>query len=267
MSRFTAASDWEKLSAEFSKWLPLIAPYGERLISLAAPTPGMRVLDLACGTGEPGLTLARQAPKVEVIGADQARSMAHAAHSVRRTERLDNIRFGVTRGEQLPFPDSCFDRVICRFGMMLFDDPVAGVAEIFRVTKSGGQVALAVWAAPEHVLCPTLTLQALERFTPVEWPRTFSLSKPGQLVGMCEKAGFTTVTEATFDPAFTFDDLAHFMERNLTGRFIEEPMIRLSESERMGFVAALGDAAVGYEQPDGTVRLPQRAIIVGAAKP
>lgn len=267
MPRFTAASDWEKLSAEFAKWLPLIEPYGERLIDLASPMPGMRVLDLACGTGEPGLTLARRFPEIAVIGADQARGMAQAANSLRGTEQLDNIHFGVTRGESLAFSDGCFDRVICRFGVMLFDDPAAGVAEIFRVTRPGGKVALAVWAEPEQVLCPTLTLKALERFTTVEWPRTFSLSEPGQLVDLCKQVGFAQVTEGTFDPFFTFDDLAHFMERNLTGRFIEEPMTRMSEEEKEGFVIALKEAALGHKQPDGTIRLPQRAIIVGARKP
>lgn len=270
MSRYTAASDWEQLSAEFSAWLPLIAPYGERLIERAGAEPGMAVLDLACGTGEPGLTLAERVPGVRLTGADGAVGMVRAARAAGRARGLSDTRFAVARGERLPFADGAFDRVICRFGLMLFDRPEAGLAEIRRVTRPGGRVALAVWSVPERVLCPALTLWTLERFSgadALEWPRTFALSEAGALARMCEAAGLSGVREETYNPAFTFDSLEHFMARNLTGRFIEKPYEAMGEAERTRFRAALADAARAYALADGRVRLPQEAIIVSAWRP
>lgn len=267
MSRYTASSDWEKLADDFSAWLPLLAPYGERLIELARVADGDRVLDLACGTGEPGLTLARARPGARVIGADGARGMARAADLSRRTENLPNIRHAVMSGECLAFPDAAFDRVLCRFGMMLFDDPEAGVAELFRVLKPGGRAALSVWSVPERVQCPALTLHVLERFTHVEWPRTFSLSEPGRLAALCRKTGFKVVHEEAFDPGFTFDNVPHFMERNLTGRFIEVPLGRLSDARRIAFENALAAEARTFRQPDGSVRLPQEALLLALERP
>jgi SAM-dependent methyltransferase len=266
MSRFTATSDWERLAPEFSAWLPLIVPYGERLIERALPEAGMTVLDLACGPGEPGLTLAERVPGVTLVGADGAFGMARAAREAGRARGVSG-RFAVARGERLPFADGTFDRVLCRFGLMLFDDPAAGLAEVRRVTRPGGRVVLAVWSVPERVLCPALTLRTLERFAgpePVEWPRTFSLSAPGALARLCEGTGLKGVREETYDPAFTFRDLDHFMERNLTGRFIERPYQALDEGTRAAFRTALREAAAEYALADGRVRLPQEAIVVSA---
>jgi SAM-dependent methyltransferase len=269
VTRYTATSDWNRQAGEFAAWLPLIAPYGERLIARAAPEAGMRVLDLACGTGEPGLTLAERVPGCAVVGADGAFGMARAAHAGAR-ERGLACRFAVARGERLPFADGAFDRVVSRFGLMLFDDPAAGLAEARRVTRPGGRACFSVWSVPERVLCPSLTLRVLERCAPpvpVEWPRTFALSEPGRLARLCEAAGFTGVREETFDPAFTFRDLDHFMERNLTGRFIEAPYAAMDAGARTAFRDALRDAAGAYRLPDGRVRLPQEAILVSAWRP
>ena len=263
---FTAASDWEKLAADFSAWLPMLAPYGERLIELANPQSGDRVLDLACGTGEPGITLARARPDLCVVAMDQARGMAGAAAWVAKKEGLSNIRFAVTRGENIAAGDGAFDRVICRFGVMLFDNPAAGMGEIARVVKPGGTVALTVWDRPEHVLCPALTLNVMERFAPVEWPRTFALSAPDRAAQLCREAGLSVTHESRHDPGFTFGDIGHFMAQNLTGRFIEKPLEAMTPATQTAFKQALRQAALEYARPDGTIHLPQRAIVLRAEK-
>jgi len=267
MKPFTAKSDWDRLAAEFSAWLPLIAPYGERLLDKAAIEDGMQVLDMACGTGEPGLTLARQRPAVRVTGADASPGMARLAEHVRQREGLTNIRFAVAAGERLPFADAAFERAICRFGVMLFDDPAAGLSELHRVIRPGGRVAFSVWSVPERVLCPALTLWTMERFCDaIEWPRTFALSDPERLEALARAAGFSDLALEPFDAAFTFRDLDHFMERNLTGRFIEKPLARMTEAGQATFRAALREAASAYQQADGSVRLAQEAIVVTGTK-
>jgi ubiquinone/menaquinone biosynthesis C-methylase UbiE len=267
MHRFTANSDWEKLAGEYSQWLPMLKPYGDELISRSNVQPGMRVLDVACGTGEPGLTIAIKQPAAQVIGCDKAHAMAHAADAARRAEELFNLHFVVASGQRLPFANNRFDRVICRFGLMLFDNSGAGLQEIFRVTKPGGTIALSVWSEPERVLCPSLTLNVLERHTKVEWPRTFALAEPGLLAQMCVAAGFGSVIEETINPGFIFEHLDHFMAQNLTGRFIEKPYESLSGAEQRQFKDDLADAATEYTLDDGRIHLSQEAILVAATKP
>jgi SAM-dependent methyltransferase len=270
MRRYTAASDWSRAAADYAAWLPLVAPYGERLVDRLAPAPGQRVLDLACGTGEPGLTAARRVPGLTVVGADGAATMARTARAAARGHEVRGAAYCVARGERLPFPAATFDGALCRFGLMLFDRPEEGLAELLRVVRPGGRVALAVWSVPERVLCPALTLWALERHAPdppLEWPRTFALSAPGRFAGLARTAGFGDVTEECFDPGFTFDSIDHFLALNLTGRFIERPYQAMSEGTRARFRDDLAASALAHALPDGRIRMAQEAILVTALRP
>jgi ubiquinone/menaquinone biosynthesis C-methylase UbiE len=270
MRRYTAASDWNRAAADYAAWLPLVAPYGDHLVDRLAPAPGQRVLDLACGTGEPGLTAARRVPGLTVLGADGATTMVRAARAAARDGDALGAAYCVARGERLPFPAESFDGALCRFGLMLFDRPEEGLHELHRVVRPGGRVALAVWSAPERVLCPALTLWALERYAvdpPLEWPRTFALSADGHFAGLVRAAGFLDPAEERFDPGFTFDSIEHFLALNLTGRFIEKPYQGLSEADRARFRDDLAAAALEHALPDGRIRLTQEAIVVTAVRP
>lgn len=269
MRRYTAASDWSRAAADYAAWLPLVAPYGERLVERLAPAAGQRVLDLACGTGEPGLTAATRVPGLTVFGADGAAAMARAARDAARGRAARGIAFCVARGERLPFPQGGFDGALCRFGLMLFDRPEEGLAELFRVVRPGGRVALAVWSVPERVLCPALTLWALERYAgpALEWPRTYALSAAGRLAELAAAAGFRDVSEERFDPGFTFASIDHFLALNLTGRFIEKPYRALSEADRGRFRDELAASARAHALADGRIRLAQEALIVAAERP
>jgi len=269
MRRYTAASDWSRAATDYAAWLPLVAPYGERLVERLAPAPGERVLDLACGTGEPGLTAATRVPGLTVLGADGAAAMARAARDAARGRATRGIQFCVARGERLPFRAGGFDGALCRFGLMLFDRPEEGLSELFRVVRPGGRVALAVWSVPERVLCPALTLWALERHAApaLEWPRTYALSAPGRLADGARAAGFAAVAEERYDPGFTFDSIDHFMAMNLTGRFIEKPYQAMSEADRGRFRDDLAASARPHALPDGRIRLAQEAILVTAVRP
>jgi len=269
MRRYTAASDWDRAAADYAAWLPLVAPYGAHLVDRLGPRPGERVLDLACGTGEPGLTALEREPDLTVIGADGARNMVRAARGEAAERGFARAAYCVARAERLPFADGRFDGALCRFGLMLFDSPAKGLAELFRVVRLGGRVGLAVWSVPERVLCPALTLWALERHAaaPPEWPRTYALSEAGMLAGLCRAAGFSNVAEETFDPGFAFESIDHFMALNLTGRFIEAPYAAMSERTKARFRDALAASALAHAAGDGRIRLAQEAIVVTAARP
>ena len=114
-----------------SRWVT-DAALQARVWALLAPQPTDEVLDVACGTG---LVSAWFKGKVaRVVGADITEAMFAQARP-----RLDELV--VTPAESLPFPDGCFDIVICRQGTQFMDD-AAAIREMVRVLRPGGRVCI-----------------------------------------------------------------------------------------------------------------------------
>jgi SAM-dependent methyltransferase len=106
------------------------------------PKPGERVLDVATGTGLASrLAAARCA---EVIGADIASELIVAARELARKEGLA-IDYRLADAEALPFEDGSFDAVVSTCGVMFASRPEAAAAELARVTRKGGRVAITTW--------------------------------------------------------------------------------------------------------------------------
>jgi ubiquinone/menaquinone biosynthesis C-methylase UbiE len=108
--------------------------------------PGTSVLDSGAGAGGAALELARRGAQVTAIDASAsmvARILERAAAEGLRLEAL------VMDGQRLTFADAVFDAALSIFGAILYPDAEAGVAEMRRVIKPGGRVALATWTEPE----------------------------------------------------------------------------------------------------------------------
>ena len=132
----TAAEIYERffVPALFAEWSP-------RVLQAAGVRPGHDLLDVACGTG----ILAREAaavvgPAGSVTGTDINDGMLAVAQ-----EHAPGISWKAAPAQSLPFPAATFDRVVSQFGLMFFEDPVAALAEMARVLRPGGTIAVAVW--------------------------------------------------------------------------------------------------------------------------
>ncbi|MBE9054020.1 methyltransferase domain-containing protein [Nostocales cyanobacterium LEGE 11386] len=138
--------NYEQIAGRFDMWIPHLSPVSQALLERLPVDSNSRILDIACGTGEPGLTLARQRLKeVTVIGIDSSTEMILVANSKAVSEDLKNIEFCVMEAQKLNFPNEYFDGVLSRFGLMLLENPKAGCFEMLRILKLGGHYAVAVW--------------------------------------------------------------------------------------------------------------------------
>ena len=112
----------------------------EAIIAAAGARPGLRVLDLASGAGQPALALAeRVAPDGHVTATDLVPEMLAVAEAAARAQGLTNISFQQADAEALPFADQSFDVVTCRFGVMFFPDVGQALREVYRVLRPGGR--------------------------------------------------------------------------------------------------------------------------------
>jgi ubiquinone/menaquinone biosynthesis C-methylase UbiE len=111
-----------------------------RLADLAAISAGQRVIDVGCGPGALTAELAERVGQPSVAAVDPSEPFVDAA-----CERHPGVDVRLGPAEQLPFPDRSFDAALAQLVVNFMSDPVAGVAEMRRVTRAGGVVAACVW--------------------------------------------------------------------------------------------------------------------------
>jgi demethylmenaquinone methyltransferase/2-methoxy-6-polyprenyl-1,4-benzoquinol methylase len=124
-----------------------------RAVGALALSGKCRVLDVATGTGDLALAIARTLPQAEVVGIDPSPGMlAVAERKLARCDERARIRLEPGVVEELPFADSAFDGVTIAFGIRNAVDRGAGLREMRRVTRAGGRVVVLELAEPEDGL-------------------------------------------------------------------------------------------------------------------
>jgi ubiquinone/menaquinone biosynthesis C-methylase UbiE len=144
---------WAGLSAGWDTWDALIGdklrPVGTAIIERLAIADDQHHLDVAAGTGEPGLSIAKLAPRGRVVLADLVPQMLDVAARRARTEGLTNVETVVCSADELPFDDNTFDSVSMRFGYMFLPDLAAATAEFVRGLRPGGRLCSSEWVEHE----------------------------------------------------------------------------------------------------------------------
>lgn len=112
----------------------------EQLIAQLAPVPGQRALDVGAGPGAVALRLA------DLLGADHVAAVDPSPPFVEalRTS-LPGADVALASAESLPFADDSFDLVIAQLVVQFMSDPARGIAQMARVTRAGGRIAVSVW--------------------------------------------------------------------------------------------------------------------------
>ena len=134
-------------AGEYSALSPYIADVGERAVARAGITPGMRVLDVACGTGNAARPAARAGARV--TGPDLVPRLLEAGRAKAEAEGL-YIEWREGDAEDLPFEDGSFGRVLSTFGHMFAPRHQRTADEMARVCRRGGAIVTATWT-PEGV--------------------------------------------------------------------------------------------------------------------
>ena len=120
--------------------------YGRRTVDRLALRPGMRVLDVCCGSGASALPAAEAVgPDGEVLGVDLAEKLLALARAKAQHRGLTNIEFRTGDMLDLGLPEAGFDAVVCVFGIFFVPDIPAAVRELWRFVAPGGALAITTW--------------------------------------------------------------------------------------------------------------------------
>lgn len=130
------------MAGDFGEIAKSIEQAAEEFISRLNLRPGTRVLDVACGSGNLAIPAAKAG--AVVTGVDIATNLVEQARARAAAEGL-TIRVDEGDAENLPYDDAAFDVVVSMFGAMFAPRPQLVASELTRVTRSGGQIAMANW--------------------------------------------------------------------------------------------------------------------------
>jgi SAM-dependent methyltransferase len=136
------------MAGDFGQIAHYTARVAEEFVERIGIKPSSRVLDVACGTGNTALPAARTG--ASVAGVDIAPNLLEQARKRAAAEGLE-IRFDEGDAEQLPYPNQSFDVVLTMFGAMFAPRPDMVAAELMRVCKPGGLIAMANWTSEGFV--------------------------------------------------------------------------------------------------------------------
>jgi SAM-dependent methyltransferase len=192
--------NWDAAAAGWAKRADDVRNSGMALsawmIDAAQLHPGARVLELAAGPGDTGFLAAELIrPGGTLICSDGSEAMLDVARARAVAQGVERVEFKQLMLEWIDLPTASVDVILCRWGIMLIDDPASAAQECRRVLAPGGRLALGVWNAPElnpWSTIPSDALAALGLAPPADrtGPGMFALGDPSRLDALLASAGF-----------------------------------------------------------------------------
>ena len=235
--------------------------------------PGLDVLELACGAGGLGIETARRVgPTGTVLVTDVADAMV--AIAARRVDEagLANVRTAAMGIEAIDAPDASFDVVLCREGLMFAIDPSRAAAEIRRVLRPGGRVAVAVWGPPADnpwlgVVLESASAVLGEPIPPPGLPGPFALSDRDALVDRLGAAGLADVIATGVDAPLRCDSFDDWWARCVA---LAGPLAQRLAALPAGDVDAMRVRARSAAQPfevSGGYVFPGLSLVMSGTRP
>lgn len=206
---------WDSVAQGWKMWWEPIERGAQnlssRLVELTEIKQGQRVLDIASGIGEPAMTAAKVVGSSgQVLATDISVQMLTIAKERAASLGLQEIiRFRESDAENIDLPNSSFDAVLCRWGLMLLPNLEYVLRNIYSWLVSGGRFAAAVWADPPKVpiisLATRIVMEELGiQAAPNGTPNPFSLADTNRLENSMLKAGFTNIHTERMIVTFEF---------------------------------------------------------------
>jgi SAM-dependent methyltransferase len=266
---------WAGLSSGWEKWDSIImeqlGPVGAAMIESLDIADGTQHLDIAAGTGEPGLSIARLSPKTHVVLTDLAAEMLDIAARRATAQGIANIETKVCSADDLPFNDATFDSVSVRFGYMFFPDMARATAEFARVLKPGGRLCSSVWVKPEANPWTTIAMQAIatEAVVPPpdpDGPNMFRCAAPGYVTALYEGAGLRDVVEWDIDVELVTGSPEQYWEMISEHVSLAVAALQRIDPPARERIRANAMAKVSAFEKDGKVRVPGVARCVVGTK-
>ncbi len=267
---------WAGLSAGWEKWDSVITdqlgPVGAAMIERLDIAEDQHQLDIASGTGEPGLSIARVSPQGRVVLTDLVPEMLEIAARRAKAQGVTNVETKVCSADDLPFEDATFDGVSVRFGYMFFPDMVQATAEFFRVLKPGGRLCSSVWVKPDENPWTTIAMEAIASEAVLappdpDGPNMFRCAAPGYVTSLYEGEGLRDVAEWDVAVELVTRSPSQYWEMISEHVSLAVAALRQVDGPARERIRAAAIAKVSAFEQAGQVRVPGVARCIVGTKP
>jgi len=266
---------WNKFSPGWKKWddltMDFLKPMGDEIIRLINPKGADVVLDIAAGTGEPGLTIATMLEGGKVIISDLSEDMLEIARENATKRGIKNIETRACDVCELPFADNTFDAISCRFGFMFFPDMQMAAKEMVRVLKPGGRIATSVWNVPEKNFWVTAIMGTINRnmelpAPPPGSPGMFRCAKDGFISDLLSQAGLKNISQKEI--AGKLNSKTTDVYWNMMTEVGAPIVAALSKADDAMKAKIKGEVyqAVNQKYPDGNILIDSSALVIYGEK-
>lgn len=256
---------WAGLSASWEKWdaviMDQLRPVGEAIIEHLGIAEDQQHLDIASGTGEPGLSIARLAPIGRVVLTDLAPEMLAVAARRAAAQGVTNIETTVCSADDLPFADATFDSVSVRFGYMFFPDMTKATAEFVRVLKPGGRLCSSVWIKADENPWTSIAMQAIATEVALpppnpDGPNMFRCAAPGMVSALYESEGLRDISEWDVRVELVTDSPAQYSELISDHVSLAAAALQKVDAPTRARIQAKIVASLAAYEKDDKVRVP-----------
>ncbi|MGD2139846.1 MAG: class I SAM-dependent methyltransferase [Burkholderiales bacterium] len=267
---------WQSVTPGWRKHDQLLkdafADVSEALLDSAGVSAGQRVLDVACGTGEPAIPAAlRVGAEGKVTAIDFVPEMLAIATEKVNALGLDQIELCIGDGEQLALPADSYDAATMRWGLMFMPDPVKCLTGIFLALKPGARFATACWDGPEANPWASLPLAVLQKYMELPPPGQtgiFAFADPERIRAVMSEAGFRDISVDALDVMWTgADSGSDYFEQviELAGP-LASLYAKLSNQERAAFASEVAQQADRISASSSGIAIPGRTWIAAGTR-
>jgi SAM-dependent methyltransferase len=263
---------WNGAAAGWNEWSQFMDEHAgtvsERLVEMAGIKERDRVLDVACGYGEPSLTAARKVgPDGAVIATDIAAEMLEFGRQRAAANGVENIEFMHSDASSLDFAAESFDAAVSRWGIIFDPDGEGAAANVRGFLKPGGRFAISSWGPPEQVPFLAIAMKtAMQKLDvsppPPGTPGPLSRPTADAIGGLLEGGGFSDVQVEELELSFDFDSAEEYTEftKSIAAPIIAMISPRPEEVQRETW-QAITDAARETADGEGRISLANQVLV------
>jgi ubiquinone/menaquinone biosynthesis C-methylase UbiE len=266
---------WNRFSPGWKKWddltMNFLKPMGDEIIHLLNPKGTDMVMDVASGTGEPGLTIAAKLRGGIVVATDLSEGMLKVARENAQRRGIKNFEITACDVSELPFPDNSFDSISCRFGFMFFPDMSLAAREMVRVLKPGGKIAAAVWNTPEKNFWASAIMSVINGYMqlippPPGAPGLFRCAKSGFIADLFRSEGLKKVSEREVNGKLKTGTIENYW--SFMTEVVAPVVAALSNADDVLKARIRSEVfkVVGQKYPGGNIAIDSSALVIYGEK-